>query len=78
MKEPRRAVTGEEDYRDEGYRKTVAAAQSRCPGAPVSARASRHRGRRPQSGDERVVFGVVAVIVGILVVLLRLGVGDDD
>jgi hypothetical protein len=28
--------------------------------------------------SEWVVFGVVAVIVGILVVLLRLGVGDDD
>jgi hypothetical protein len=28
--------------------------------------------------NEWVVFGVVAVIVGILVVLLRLGVGDDD
>jgi hypothetical protein len=28
--------------------------------------------------SEWVVFGVVAVIVGILVALLQLGVGDDD
>jgi len=27
---------------------------------------------------EWVAFGVVAVIVGILVVLLRMGIGDDD